>query len=326
MKLTTIFQIVFIFSVIIAFSSNGLNADSFASLQFDNDTFWPAKNKDRWYTQGMLYESRGTSKPEDVGIPWLLDGFFKNFGFNRRNNWLLGQKIYTPGSVDGSKDRTDVIRDDRPYAGWLYGGGFGEKAHENHYHRLDMIVGVMGPPAMSDISQNGWHAAFPEGEEPYLSRGWKNQIRTEIGLVMGYTYNYRIPVYSRILDSILEANGRFGNVFQDIECGVEFRLGWLPTSFDVFRSENGFRISYKYLKKIVIHNATMQGGLFNTDDSPHTFASSEMKTGVDTEKFGLQARICDLTVEFSAVHISKEFVTQPEDHYYGIIKVSKVFK
>ncbi len=69
------------------------------------------------------------------------------------------------------------------------------------------------------------------------ANGWDNQIRTEPGLALVYDHKYRLVPridFSRRwkADAILHAGGALGNVYTNLNGGIELRAGWnLPTDF-----------------------------------------------------------------------------------------------
>ena len=86
----------------------------------------------------------------------------------------VGQAMYTPSD----KTRTDVILNDRPYAGWLY-LGLGWNARDAlHLNTVELDVGVVGPASMAQQSQNFIH------DLRSLDRfaGWDNQLHNELGV------------------------------------------------------------------------------------------------------------------------------------------------
>ena len=96
-----------------ALADDGSNLCDIVSLQFDNDEFG---GTDRHYT-GALRLGCVRSPPEvlrDVLPPAPKETAITQ----RRSTFSLGVSVYTPDDLD----RSDVIEDDQPYAGWLYLG------------------------------------------------------------------------------------------------------------------------------------------------------------------------------------------------------------
>jgi len=89
------------------------------TLLLENDRL---ADTDRHYSHGTRLA--WVSDKQTGGPDWVrrtLD-FLYPFAEVRagRIGFALGQNIYTPEDIA----RSDLIRDDRPYAGWLYVGGF----------------------------------------------------------------------------------------------------------------------------------------------------------------------------------------------------------
>jgi hypothetical protein len=142
-------------------------------------------DKDRHYTAGthLTYWSADNAMPR-----WL----------HRFSEWLpaagvrpaahkvgleIGQEIFTPVNLT----TTEVVVDDRPYAGWLYlgtslrrrGPGLGDcPAMESI--RLDL--GIVGPSSLARQAQSIAHDDDP--------RGWDNQLDDEFGFALRYEQRY----------------------------------------------------------------------------------------------------------------------------------------
>ena len=146
------------------------------SFYFDNDLF---AGSDEQYTNGgrlawLSSNYRFENLPSEVrrlGKLARLDrkeGWMFNYGFS------LTQLIFTPEDVDAKR----LIRDDRPYAGWL---GFGFSVHAKRadvVHSAELNLGMVGPAALGEEAQNGVHRmrGFAEAE------GWDNQLSNEFAI------------------------------------------------------------------------------------------------------------------------------------------------
>lgn len=89
------------------------------SIQHENDLF---AGTDRHYSSGLRISwlsPEGDNVWEPLGVvQGLLQTVAQEYNRERtRFGWALGQDIYTPEN----RLATDLISDDRPYAGWLYG-------------------------------------------------------------------------------------------------------------------------------------------------------------------------------------------------------------
>ena len=90
------------------------------NLYEENDVF---AQTDRHYTQGLKYsvlrDELGSSERTER-IAKRLWSAFGNSSVPEMFNagWSLGQNMYTPEDIQ----QVALARDDRPWAGWLYGG------------------------------------------------------------------------------------------------------------------------------------------------------------------------------------------------------------
>lgn len=142
---------------------------------FENDLF---RNNDRYYTNGVKISwiSPDLTHYTDSGkLPdWSLAlihrlPFINEPGLQRNVSFALSQKIFTPEDIKAET----LIRDDRPYAGWLY---FGAAFHNKNVRRLDAIemeLGIIGPTALAEESQNTVHRYRGIGE----AKGWDHQLK-----------------------------------------------------------------------------------------------------------------------------------------------------
>ena len=198
------------------------------SILFEHDLFG---DTDQQYTNGVQigwmspdltrYAEAETVPdwllPLVARLPWINEpDTQRNVGFS------LGQKIFTPENIQSSI----LVQDDRPYAGWLYGGlSFTSKTAD----RMDMFelqLGVIGPAAQAEETQNFIHYL----RDLAKTRGWSNQLENEPGLALIYERKWR-PLKSLNptgfgYDVITHAGTALGNVFTYANAGAEARIGW----------------------------------------------------------------------------------------------------
>ena len=156
-------------------------------------------------------------------LPFInKDGFQKNISFS------IGQNMYTPDDTD----RTDLIKDDRPYAGISYLAiGFLSK----NIKRMDTIeidAGIVGPHSYAEKVQNGFHNCFGAKE----SKGWDNQLKDEFVLNLFFERKWRPlssdPGNGFAYDLIPHAGFSVGNMFIAAAFGGQIRYGLnLPNDF-----------------------------------------------------------------------------------------------
>ncbi len=200
----------------------------------ENDLFG---GTDKYYTNALRLTWLSpdlTEYDEDTRLPrWGLPLLRKlplihRPGLQRNIGFSLGQNIYTPEDIS----RKDLIKDDRPYAGWTY---FSLTFHVKDLSKLDIFevtLGIVGPSSLAKQSQRTIHR-WIDSKEP---KGWDHQLRNEPGLNISWQRNWRLVHLGRGdgfgLDVIPHLGGVIGNVSIYANFGGEIRLGYnLPADF-----------------------------------------------------------------------------------------------
>ena len=186
-------------------------------------------DSDKYYTQGLEFAYLGPDVAADSA--WIAPfdalgglGLFDAEGageVSRRYEVLLGQSMFTPEDTA----REDPDPDDRPYAGWLYGGvGLIQDTDRRRLDHLELLAGVVGPAALGKTTQNDWHQYIDIDK----SRGWDEQLHNEPGLVLSYERKWRLlqPIGGDLaVDAIPELGITVGNVMDYAEAGGMVRFG-----------------------------------------------------------------------------------------------------
>ena len=119
------------------------------TVQFENDLFYGA---DRHYTSRIRLSWVSPQGEKSIDqVKWIRNvlekvSFRKNA--TTRFGFAVGQEFFTPDD----RRRTDLITDDRPYAGWLYGAmslHSENRDFENSRYReiesIELNIGIVGP-------------------------------------------------------------------------------------------------------------------------------------------------------------------------------------
>lgn len=317
------------------------------SFYLENDLFY---HTDRNYTSGakLTWVSPDLRKfTDEKCLPGPLKPIEQNIrellaldpfpGATARNVVAtLGQEIYTPGD----RTRRDLIRDDRPYAGWLYLGLAYNKrfpAHGPWSERLDsteLRAGMVGPASLARFSQNLIHDA--RGFPRFL--GWDNQLRNEPGLQVIGERKYKAPLPAGGL--VVHFGGSAGNVATYLNAGLELRFGaGIPNDFGssplrpagnntapgVFpngasRAENlGAHVFAALDLRAVARDIFLDGNTFvhshSVDKRPLV---GDLAVGVAGYAYGWK-------FSYARVFRSAEFDGQTSRHSYGSFTVSHAF-
>lgn len=301
----------------------------------ENDALMPSPT-DRWYTQGLQlgYLSapvRGT--PMAVFLPayYLDPGSFST----RRFEIIFGQSIFTPENLRlNPPDPTD-----RPYAGWLYAGaGLYQETDRHSLDHVQLLVGIVGPAALGEEVQNGFHHLISGVNSQVTAAGWGSQLKNEPGLVLTYDHRWRWGGglgAGLAADIIPEFGATVGNVFDYAEAGAMLRLGhnlnadygpermqpaysgtaWFDPS--QLQGPLGWYIFVGAQGQVIARNIFLAGNTF--ESSAHVTEEPL----VANLSGGFSLFWADLAkLDFVLTWRGKEFTTQREADRYGGINIS----
>src|SRR5690625_4210428 len=155
----------------------------------------------------------------------------------------IGQNMYTPEDMK----RTDLIENDRPYAGLLYMGlGWNRRVHpeDRSYEMLDqreLTLGVIGPMSLAREAQNLVHDI--RGFERF--DGWDNQLGNEPALLLTMERKYKPYVRGAVhrgwgADAVGGWALRLGNIETSASVSLELRAGRnIPNDFGSYSIRPG---------------------------------------------------------------------------------------
>ena len=267
-----------------------------------------SKLSDRHYTQGLRlgFLSRDHTKEN-----WLTE-HLPSVGYKvARWKWGLegGQLMFTPEKIS----ETALIKNDRPYAGWLYGGLSFQQRGTNAggtgmMGTFRLQAGVVGPESHADGAQIYWHRLWGF-QHP---SGWRNQLKTELGFQFAYDRRHRYALGDAWSVQLLpEAGCNLGNVRTDFHAGGMLRAGYnIPNEFGLNESRRGADLGVHlfggFVGQAVLVDVFLDGNTFR--ESHHV----EKEPFIGETRFGvaLTGRHAELSV--AHVHRTFEFSGQKE--------------
>ncbi len=313
--------------------------NKYLRITSDNDNWRRYGHSDRYYTNGIRieYMSKKLINPEGFKAR-MKQPFLKKMKFflqleNPTNSLYsigLGQDMFTPADIT----RQDIIRLDRPYAGYLY--GFLKKMTSDYEKRRritsEIIIGVIGPLAFGDQVQTFVHS-LDVAPEP---QGWHHQIENDLGVNYNVTYEFVPQVFedANILDFIANVHAKTGTVWNEFGIGSTFRFG---RADDYFLSDiNGVSFSKSQRKQLqedknialdprkkgndfqmfsffrtqlnaVLSNSTLQGGVISQERSPHILDADLINRIYFQGEFGLVISITRFSFTYSQFFRTPEF-------------------
>lgn len=213
----------------------GRKKNSRSGFSWENDRrLWSLVGSDRHYTNGI----RLTRIYPEGDAPRVVDALAKRIpgltalsshGFVLNHGFVFGQNIYTPSDI---RVRS-LIREDRPYGGWLYLGVVSQafKVDDDtgtlsQAHSLEIDAGMIGPAALSGETQRLVHCLI-DATRP---EGWEHQLDNEPALFVEYlgkwkSYERLTGSGRRLVDFVPHAGTALGNVFSLTRVGATLRVG-----------------------------------------------------------------------------------------------------
>lgn len=188
------------------------------SIQDENASITTSKLPDRYYTNGIRL---GWTSGEGSAPELLADVGQSLWGEGRQRIALdVTQQIYNPSDTL----TTYPPLTDRPYAGVLLGTV--SLIHDGDGARsvLGLGLGLVGPSALGEQVQNGFHRMIGEHE----TKGWDTQLHDEPLIQITGERTWRLPigaVGAMDTDALPEVTAAIGNLRIYAQTGVTLRLG-----------------------------------------------------------------------------------------------------
>ena len=302
------------------------DSEGFWSLQLEND-LW-GDNSDRFYTNGWQFSFASSARAPSAlrrfaeSIPYYHTGDKGYFGYH------IGQQVFTPEDIEA----TELIEDDRPYAGYLYaetfiGHRYFDAGDRERLNGLILTIGIVGPSSLAEETQELVHSVF-DSDDP---RGWDNQLDDELGIGVTYVHKWR---YLFALDRAkqyelgLHTNLRIGNVYTYAAAGVTARWGThlkgdigppsIKPGFPGLLAFNPQHGNCWYLfggieARAVARNIFLDG---NSDGDSH---SVDKRTLIGDLQIGVAVQLNSARIAFSQMLRSREFGGQSEAEQFGAI-------
>jgi hypothetical protein len=220
------------------------------TLYWENDGGFakPFGRQDRHYTAGAGASLAWRAAWVDALLE-KVPSFFDEFGAGR-STYAMGFvgaiTLFTPEDIG----RRTAIEDDRPYAGWTYGGLFFQRANHlprhafitdpgrpvGSYESLEVDVGMVGPSSLAQNAQEMIHHFY----DYTYPRGWNYQVNDEPQVSIKYDRRWLMDVPVMRVDGarvahfqvLPEAGLITGTLQNELRGGFMLRAGWnLPDDF-----------------------------------------------------------------------------------------------
>jgi hypothetical protein len=331
------------------------------TVRLENDMF---TGTDQNYTSGVgftliSHDIPGKLRAECLPSPLWLNARliqFLNPGFlidpasTQNVVAKFGQSMYTPEDYS----RTDLITNDRPYAGLIYVGLAWNRRRMNEQTAVEVLdtreftLGVIGPWSLAEQSQNFVHDMI--GSNRFM--GWEHQLKNEPAFQIALDRKYKtfrgpMAILPGLSSEVIRSVGlRLGNIETSATMGIEGRIGWnLPNDFGSYpirpgaenrppsgvsppsrsNTENPYGVHFFGMleAKAVGWDFSLDGNLFTHSHSV-TRRPWVAQAVVGISMHGIVAGH-GYRLAMMRVHRTKEFSEQNERQTYGSIALSLEF-
>ena len=309
---------------------------------YENDLF---SGTDEYYTNAIQVtwlSSDLSQYGDDARLPKWSIPVIKAIPFSGKPNSihnvgiLFGQQIYTPSDTQA----TTALENDRPYAGFLYGGLALHSKNDSKLDTMEIVLGVVGPSSKAEMAQNTVHNL----RDIPTAKGWDNQLHNEPAVQLSWQRKWRLLVDRKLCgplsyDFISHAGLTLGNVRTSTSAGGELRFGYnIPEDFgsDVIRAGAG-------VSAPVIEGSKS----WRTEWGTHIFVSSQIEavahdifldgnTWADSQSVDKKPLVADLSLGISYninmfkltyrhLFRTKQFYNQQQGHTIGSLTLALSF-
>lgn len=225
----------------------------------------------------------------------------------------LGQHIYTPQDLKTS----ELIEDDNPYAGWLFGEVKRERLTKDIRNATGITVGIIGPWSGAEAVQKFVHKDLGLGTPP---KGWNNQLDNEPGLVLEYDRDeitFRKEFLGQRLDSVSSFMVRAGNIYTDLNYNKIIRFGYNPPELDGYQGKFSL-FGYSGLgASLVARNIFYDG---NTWEDSHSVGS---EPAVGRVIWGAGLQVYGFEIVLDGTLSTPEHKQQDNVHTIWMLRISR---
>jgi hypothetical protein len=304
--------------------SNSFQNPRCFSIYVDNDQL---AGRDRCFTGGLKLSWMSNTIAQAEKKSWLnWIPFIKRPGPQTAISLSMGQNIYTPDDLT----RSDVIENDRPYAGVLYLSLAVHSRTQDVQDFMELTLGIVGPASGAAEVQRSVHDLFG-GADP---QGWQHQLKNQLVLALVYERKWKGLKRGRTekmgFDVIPHLGAGLGNLHTYASGGAQVRWGWrLPNDFgnSVARPGGfrnlGFRESGRwslYLYGGVTTTMVLRNLFLDANQIPNSHNIEKHSLTADVF-LGLAFRIKRIQLQLEYMFWSKRFKTESKNQILGSLNL-----
>ncbi len=205
---------------------------------------------DYGYTHGARISAlfyRGDTQDSFLNIPFTSSKDTNNF-----ISFAYSQQMFTPDDLD----ETEIIKDDRPFAGYSYIEMGLHQTSKSNADSLTLQTGIVGPSSGMEDLQSLFHKSIDARD----AVGWKYQLENEFILQLNYMHKWRFEL-SKVygLESIIipYSGVNLGNASIKASAGAQYRIGFnIPKDFGTNSMNEGSYSSLPIESKAVVNDSS----------------------------------------------------------------------
>jgi hypothetical protein len=280
------------------FKFGTISSGIYIAVNIDND-MWDYT--DYYYTAGQsleVYHPAISYSP----LAKLLPSLRQSINFYSVN---LTLNLYTPTLLTWKT----VLEGDRPFSSYLVLGHRKSSLSPSKRMRMDseFDLGVLGPYSMGRQAQD-----FIHENTPY---GWMYQVDNDF--IVNYTFRLEKGIFRHdFLDVALIGAAQAGTLYDNVSGGVFLQYGLANDRYETlfqttpggmkFKSRIRYYANLDLQTRLVVYDATLQGGMFNRT-SIYTIPADDISRCVFTGRLGLGIGLGPYSLELEQVFLTPEF-------------------
>jgi len=277
------------------------------TITSDNDQY-VNPNHDRYYTDGIVFNFTHALRHRSADSSLAKKTIEYEFGQRIYNSYTAS--AFRPPSAPAHFKN---YRIDRPFTAYLFAGMALNFLYKNENAlKLDAELGTIGPAALGEQAQDGFHNFFGL----YKPRGWPYQLRNAPGINL--RGDYKMFLYRNSgnwFDMAFNPTAWLGNTFTGASAGMQFRFGHFGKFYQStitnsrVSSDAGEQQIHEFYFfttpqiNYVAYDATIEGGLGLSDKGPVTFGIYHY---VYQQQFGLEFASARWSANYIAYVRSRE--------------------
>lgn len=297
-----------------AASYRAISGSKYIRFYYDNDFF---TSTDGNYTQGINLELVHAAI-EKFPLSKLLFSIKES---EKKHGIAIEHLGYTPTSIR----HEEIIYSDRPFAAALYLKTFklSFDTTRNILVSSTINLGILGNAAGGEWMQKTIHRNL-KNIEPL---GWDNQVKNDA--VINYEITFEKALFPLtdgfMFSSISKLNA--GTFRDNIGTGFSVMAGRFSNPFFTAAPVTNnfqYKVYASTLVNLIGYDATLQGGMFSSDNS-YTIANSDISRIVLSSEMGVTMQYKKVYLEYFQSIKSREFKTG-EYHRWGGIRLGMLLK